>query len=434
MKTYQEIVDYIYQIPKFTKKNSEVTSRAFFDFLKKPGSNQKIIHVAGTNGKGSICAYLNQILIESEHSVGMFTSPHLVYIEERFQINGVMIARDKFVALFQDVFHKIILFQDKNPSYHPTFFELLFFMAMQYFEKEKVEIIILETGLGGRLDATNIIAEPLISVISKIGFDHMEFLGNSLYEIASEKAGIIKRNIPVVYWSEEDEVNKAIIEKATKEHAKLYPISNLNVKIEKNRDKKIDFSYNSSYYKDMYCKLNTVALYQVENALLAIKVIEAIRNKISVNKEEILAGLYKTKWPGRMEEVSANVYLDGAHNVDGMKAMLQGISFIKGEKDILLFSAVKDKNYEGMIFELSKVKEFTEICITKIPGDRGINPSVIEEIFRKYGKENVCIIENVTEAYQVCKLKMQEQKEIHAMYVVGSLYLVGLIKEIIDSK
>ena len=432
MKTYQEIVDYIYGIPKFTKKNTQNDTRLFYAFLKKPGIKQKIIHVAGTNGKGSVCAYVNQILVESGCSVGMFTSPHLVHIEERFQMNGEQINREKFVELFMYILEKIKTYQKTNPDYFPTFFEFLFFMAMQYFENQKTMFIILETGLGGRLDATNIIEEPLVCVITKIGLDHTEYLGNSISQIASEKAGIIKKNVPVVYWNENENVNTVIEAKAGKENAKLYPINQKNVKIVKNRDKKIDFSYNSSYYKDMYCKLDTKAFYQVENALIAIKVFEAIHEVISIKTRKIQIGLLKTKWPGRMEEIAPNIYLDGAHNVDGIKAMLQGIQFEKGEKNILLFSVVNDKKYEDMIFELCKAKVFTCVCITKIPGERGIETEILKEIFNKYGEADIFVIDNAKDAYQYCIEQKRKDQKIHSLYVTGSLYLIGLIKEIVE--
>lgn len=432
MKTYQEIVDYIYSIPKFTSKNTMEHTSLFYAFLKQPGNNLKIIHVAGTNGKGSVCAYINQIFMESEHLVGMFTSPHLVCMEERFQINGKKISQEEFTGLFHILSKEVIRYQKKNPTYYPTFFEFLFFMAMVYFEEKKVEVIILETGLGGRLDATNIISNPIVSVITKIGLDHTEYLGNSITEIATEKAGIIKKNVPVVFWSDNEEVNTVISRKAKEKNAKLYPINLSKVEVNKNRDKNIDFSYNSSYYRCIHCKLNNTSLYQVENALLAIRVFEVIRKVFSVEKKKIQIGLSKTKWPGRMEEAEPNIYLDGAHNVDGIQAMLRGIHFKKGEKKILLFSVVKDKNYEAMISELAKKNQFNLICITKIPGERGLETEKIKKIVQKYTKIDVLIIEDVKEAFEYCKKEMQKNKETQTLYVVGSLYLIGLIKEILE--
>lgn len=192
IKNYEQAVEYILDVPKFTKKNDMSDTKRFLKKLKNPEKDMKIIHIAGTNGKGSVCAYLCSVLKEAGFLTGMFTSPHLVDIRERFRIGGEMISEEQFLQVFLQVYENI------DGDYHPTFFEYLFFMAILLFKKAKVDYCILETGLGGRLDATNAVEKKEISIITEIGFDHMEYLGSTLTEIAGEKAGIIKENTPVV--------------------------------------------------------------------------------------------------------------------------------------------------------------------------------------------------------------------------------------------
>ena len=187
--TYDEAVAYLLDIPKFTKKNTMEDTKAFLKELNLPLEHKKIIHVAGTNGKGSVCFYLNNLLNGAGKNTGLFTSPHLVDIRERFRINGQMVSKEAFFEAFLVVYNKVMSkFNDTLGGYHPTFFEFLFFMAMLLFKCEEIEYIILETGLGGMLDATNSIEKKELTVITRIGLDHTEYLGNTLSEIAKEKA------------------------------------------------------------------------------------------------------------------------------------------------------------------------------------------------------------------------------------------------------
>lgn len=200
---YEEAVDYVLQIPKFTKKNTPEDTRRFYEYLGRPGERSGLIHVAGTNGKGSVCSYIDSVLEEAGYRTGLFTSPHLVDVRERFRLKGEMISTEDFARVFNQVLENVENFSEKcgNGVYHPTFFEMLFFMAMLWFQEKRADYIILETGMGGRLDATNVIAHPCVTVITRIGLDHTEYLGNSKEEIAGEKAGIIKKGVPVVFWN-----------------------------------------------------------------------------------------------------------------------------------------------------------------------------------------------------------------------------------------
>ena len=229
--SYEEAVNYILDVPRFTKKNVPEDTERFFDFLGRPGENALIVHVAGTNGKGSVCAYISSVLERAGISTGLFSSPHLVDIRERFRLNGEMIGREAFASCLNRVMGGLEAFRLKTgkTEYHPTFFELLFFMGMLWFSDQKAEAVVLETGMGGRLDATNVVRRPAVCVITRIGMDHMEYLGDTKEKIAAEKAGIIKPHVPVVFWEEEPSVSRVIVEKAKKNGAETVPVSEQEV-------------------------------------------------------------------------------------------------------------------------------------------------------------------------------------------------------------
>ena len=191
MKNYDEAVEYLLNIPKFSKKTTKENLLELLKRLGNPHKAMKIIHVAGTNGKGSVCAFLNTLLLAAKKQTGLFTSPHLVKMNERMRINGKDVSDERFLQVFQQVYQTVGQML-KQGFTHPSFFEYLFVMALVLFEKENVEYVILETGLGGRLDATNIIEHPMLTIITSISFDHTEILGDTLHKIAMEKAGIIK--------------------------------------------------------------------------------------------------------------------------------------------------------------------------------------------------------------------------------------------------
>ena len=216
--------EYLNQIPMWTrKKNSLVQIRRFLEEMGNPDRSLSVIHVAGTNGKGSVCAYLTSALCEAGYQVGTFTSPHLVDIRERFLLNGVKVEEEEFVRSFNRVKDTWLVLQEKG-MHHPTFFEFLFYMAADLFSRNKVDFWVMETGMGGRLDTTNVVEHPLLTAITSISLDHTQYLGNTIKEIAGEKAGIIKEGVPVVYAGENQESSAVILEQAAKRHAPAYPV------------------------------------------------------------------------------------------------------------------------------------------------------------------------------------------------------------------
>lgn len=420
--------DYILGIPKFSGKNSIEVSKDFYSYLNKPGADLKIIHVAGTNGKGSVCAYLKSILIESGFSVGFFSSPHLVTICERIRLNDELIGEDAF-ALYTNILLKKIeeYRKEKATTYHPSFFEFLFFMAMLYYEKERPDYVILETGLGGRLDATNIIDNKVLTIITKLGFDHMEYLGDTLEDIAKEKAGIMRSNVPVVTLSEPSVAYEVITECAKNLQTPVFTVGKEDISFSKNAYKGIDFSFYSRYYGNVSAMLNTIATYQTYNAALAVKGLEAMRiDKVTL--DAVQRGLNKAVWEGRMEEIYPEVFLDGAHNEDGINAFLDTVrnDGFTGKR-VLMFAVVRDKQYDDMIKLLAQSELFNAISVSKAGGQRELKIDEIQGLFEQYTDCPVTYYENVSQAFRETVLHRGQDSRV---YIAGSLYLVGEIKEL----
>ena len=211
--TYKQAEEYILSIPKFSSKNSMEDTKDFLRFLGNPDRELQIIHVAGTNGKGSVCAFLTSILCHAGYHVGTFISPHLVTMRERFLVDREMVSEEEFLEAFLQIKTALEAYADGD-SYHPSFFEYLFFMSMLIFRKKQVDYVVLETGLGGRLDATNSVEKKLATVITSIGYDHMEYLGDTLTAIAGEKAGIMRPGTPVIFSDKNPQVTEAILQAA----------------------------------------------------------------------------------------------------------------------------------------------------------------------------------------------------------------------------
>ena len=341
--TYEKACEYIYSIPKFTKKNGLEHTKKLLKRMGNPQNRFEVIHVAGSNGKGSVCAFINSVLCVAKKPTGLFVSPHLICMEERFVVNGKNCTQEDFLESFSQVKKVVDQMQEEGLA-HPAFFEFLFAMGMEIFAKNKVQYVILETGLGGRLDATNIFVEPLMTIITSISLEHTEILGDTIAKIASEKEGIIKEGIPVIYDGGNEEASEVIVSYARKKRAPYYEINLENLKIHKITGNHIDFSIHSSY-DDFNLVIPFAAEYQMMNAALAYKALELLRIEIGYNPVDIYIGMGQVRWPGRMQEVVPDVYFDGAHNTAGIAVFLRTVIRISNEKPILLFSMVKEKNY-----------------------------------------------------------------------------------------
>jgi dihydrofolate synthase/folylpolyglutamate synthase len=411
-------------IPRFAPlKHSLAELQAFMAEIGNPSAGLKVVHVAGTNGKGSVCAYLQSILLNAGISCGLFTSPHLVTMRERVQINGQMISEEEFCAVFRELRAELTV-----AGFSPTFFECLFLMALKVFERQGVEYIILETGLGGRLDATNALAEKKLAVITRLGYDHMEQLGATLAEIAGEKAGIMRGGVPAVVLAQTAEAQGAIERAAAERGADLQIIDPAEAMIRGNIDlgnNPIDFSYQSGSDRSEGLRLATRGLYQLDNAALAIRA-ALLLNEERITAKAVAAGLAQAVWPGRMEEIAPGFIVDGAHNSEGIEAFLASVAAIPctGER-YLLFAAAREKQSRAMLEMLAAAGLFGEIVACPLDNERTLTVAVLAALpglSRVFG--------GVGEALGY----LYERKEAGDLFfAVGSLYLVGEIKQAVGA-
>lgn len=345
--------EYLLDIPFWTKKKNTLEQvRAFLEELGNPDEELQIIHVAGTNGKGSVCADLTSVLREAGYHVGTFVSPHLVDIRERFLLDGIPVSEEIFERSFQKVLSAVQMMTSRGYC-HPTFFEFVFLMAMVIFQEQKPDYVILETGLGGRLDTTNVIRRPLGCVITSISLEHTQYLGDSIEKIASEKAGIIKKGIPVVYDANQPEASAVICKRAEEMASKAYGLDR----------------------EDSYGQVDFAAPYQAMNAALAVKLLQVLEIP-GVDDQVIQRGLSSVCWKGRMQKIGPGIWLDGAHNPGGIQAFIEAVRKISGTDTTgqgglqLLFAAVSDKDYGQMIEMLCRGLPIDRVTVVHLNSDR----------------------------------------------------------------
>ncbi len=437
---YDEAVKYICNIPRFDSRGKTGNENLIqvLKLLDMPHMAHRCIHIAGTNGKGSTAQFIKSILVSAGFNVGVFTSPHLVSINERIVtvIDGVekQIDEKDFLDTFNAVLEKNNLLVKKgNP--HISFFEFIFAVAAVYFADKSLDFVIYETGLGGRLDATNLLV-PEVSVITSIGLDHTKYLGDTIEKIAYEKAGIIKKNVPVVFNTGEPCADRVILQIAGKLGTDAINVAKTKFIINEITDKTIDFSVSGRYYSYDNLRINTCGTYQVENAVTAIEACRTLFRKTDLEKRVMDVSNIKNAlkcffWAGRMERIDDHVILDGAHNLDAIIKFAKGVKQISKDKEIiLLYASSSDKDYEQIIKYMCSNLKLKKVYITQIESDRKTEPQKIKKIFDMY-KKDICIISRDNDIKADFKAAFCEaQRENKMLYCVGSLYLVGSIKSI----
>ena len=421
---YTEAVDYIETIPKFTVKHPPEHTRELLSRLGNPQEGIKIIHVAGTNGKGSVCAYLNAMLLAGGKKTGLFTSPHLVRINERFQINGEDVSDEQFLDAFLKV-EKAAKEYEAEGEGHPSYFETLFLMGMLIFKAAGVEYLVMATGLGGRLDATNVVEKPLACIITSISRDHTEYLGDTLEAIAGEKAGIIKAGVPVIYDASQPGPASVIAAKAKEMGSPAWPMEPSFYEMKTQSREGITFTFAYPGGEKAELVIPYVAKYQMMNASLAFYTMHILQDVHDIPKNVLAEGLSKIKWPCRMEMAAPGVIIDGAHNEDGIAQFVSTAGYFAKENEItILFTAVADKHYHEMIGEICEGIHPSHVVATQIDGSRVVPAEVLAEDFRKAGCTDVCAEPEIGAAYE----KALGKKGSGMLFCVGSLYLAGELK------
>lgn len=389
--------------------------------LDNPQDRLRFVHVAGTNGKGSTCAMVAQILQEAGYTVGLFTSPYLIHFEERIRVDGIPIPYERLCEVTQ----KVRLVADAMND-HPTEFELMTAVAFLYFAEENCDIVVAEVGLGGRLDSTNCISTVDVSVIANISYDHRAILGNTLSEIAGEKAGIIKSGVRVVSAFQSDEAATVIAECAQRNHASLTVVD--TSALSGNND--------SFSYKDRnHLSLSMLAHYQMYNAALALETIDALRDLgWHIGEDAIYQGLKRTNWHGRFELVrkKPDFIIDGAHNSEGVDALIDSLQRIYQKKVIFIIGVMSDKDYPEM---LEKILPLGKAFIAVEPHNpRALSAYKLARSIRFTGQDilgcSACIrpyeAKSIADGVQKALSLAQEDDVICAC---GSLYYLGDVVE-----
>jgi len=397
---YEKILKYLYSLETSKIKLGLENIQAILNRIGNPEKELRYIHVAGTNGKGSVCAMIFYILKEANYKTGMYTSPHLKKFNERIRINDESISDRELV----DYFLKI-----KPHITNQSFFEIATAMAFLYFKEKNVDFVVLEVGLGGRLDATNVVT-PLISVITNIGLEHTDILGSTIEKIAYEKAGIIKNNIPIIAGAKGKSL--AVIKKIAKErNAQLFPVK---------KYKKVIFD-------------NLKGSFQQTNKDIALTAIDILKKfyPLRIKFFHIQNGIKKTQWKGRLEFISKNVLIDCAHNPDGFKVLFNELKQIKKNKKIKNFIFVVGiQNDKDIPHILNTINPFVStIIFTKSKNEKASNPQYLLSTFKKINRNKsikLKIIKNPILALKYAR-KITDKKEL--IVVTGSIYMVGEIIE-----
>lgn len=359
---YQEARCYIDETMKYGSVLGLATIRELLRRLDHPQDKLKIIHIAGTNGKGSALAYISTILTEAGFRVGRYISPVIFSYRERIQINEAYITKEAFAELVS-VIRVTIDSMIRDGFTHPTAFEIETALSFMYFLRESCDFVVLETGLGGRDDATNVMKQVVCSVITSISLDHMQYLGETVEEIASHKAGIIKENCPVILYHQKKEVEEVIYSIAKDRKSIVCVTKPESLKVQESVIGHQAFSYETSrgnLYKDLEIKLNgSVQLY---NACTAIETVELLKEQgYVITEDQIRTGLKSTVWRGRLEQIGSKplFLVDGAHNPDAAERLREAIiTYLKGKRIVYIMGVLADKDYQKIIASTAELADF----------------------------------------------------------------------------
>jgi dihydrofolate synthase/folylpolyglutamate synthase len=418
--TYAETIDYLYGIRLFGQKLGLGTTQYLLRLMGDPQKSLRFIHIAGTNGKGSVAAMLHAVLSRAGYKTGLYTSPHLVSFCERFQISGQSIAESDVVRLVEQIKPRLESVAAHPEFRAPTFFEAVTAAGLQYFHEQKTDVVVWETGLGGRLDATNVVT-PLASVITNIAFDHTQYLGETLPQIAMEKCGIIKPGVPVVTASVAEEVLRVIRATAT---AHGCPLTIIGQDVcatrlsEDEQGQRVELAGTRQSYGPVTIPL--LGAHQTINCATAIAALEA--SGLPVTPQQVSEGLSQTTWPGRFQIVKHHptVVLDGAHNAAAADRLAATVrERCAGQKLTLILGVLRDKNYDQMCQILAPLAE--RILCVPVNSERTCDPDQLARwCMAANPRLRITIARNLAEAYAQARSENAE-----AIVITGSLFLVG---------
>jgi dihydrofolate synthase / folylpolyglutamate synthase len=416
---YQESIDYLFGLQKYGIKFGLNCTEHILARLGNPHHRLRCIHIAGTNGKGSTAAMLSSVLKQQGMRVGLYTSPHLVRFTERFRINDSEVSPERIIEVFRQVRQVI---DDAEP---PTFFEVVTAMAFQYFAEEEVDWAIVEAGMGGRLDATNVM-RPQVSVITNVSFDHEEFLGNTLGAITREKAGIIKNRVPVVTGARQPLVQAILKAACLRLEA---PIFRLGKDFRAKRNSDGSLRYEGLRQRFPSLALNLAGGHQLHNAALALATIEVLENyrALTLNLSAVQEGLLKVYWPARLEimQESPLIVLDGAHNPQGAECLRDALKQLFPKRRLhLVLGIMADKDLRGILKRLLPSAE--TVIFTQPKYARAANPEALRRLARPY-LQRLYVVPDPESAIQQAKSLAAPEDVV---CITGSLYFAGEVKEL----
>lgn len=427
---YEEALEYISQTNKFGIRLGLENIGKLLELLGNPQETLNIIHVAGTNGKGSVCSFISNILRESGYKVGLYTSPYLETFTERIRVNGENIPQEDVARIIGLIKEKIQVMVSQGYVY-PTEFEVVTAMAFYYYSEQKVDFVALEVGLGGRYDATNIITKSLVSVITSISLDHTGILGDTIEKIAYEKAGIIKENGIVLVYNQTDEAKDVIKSVCKEKNAKYIEVNfdSINIKKSNINSQVYDCNVMGETYKNLEIML--IGEHQINNSILAMSVLEYLKDtkKLdNVSEESIRKGLITTKWPGRIEKIKESpiFIIDGAHNEDGAKSLAKALDkHFKDKKLTLLIGMLEDKDIDGVLDIL--MPKFSKVVTTTPNNPRAINSDILKEKILKY-------VSDVTSKHEIedaVNYTLETSNKDDIIISAGSLYMIGTVRTLV---
>lgn len=412
-------IDKIHSLDKFGSRPGLDRIQRFLSILGNPQDNLKFVHVAGTNGKGSTCAMLSAVLTAAGYKTGLFISPYIVDFRERIQINGKMISEEVLENAVEKTFPVIEKLREDGCVI--TEFEYVMALEFLIHSEAECDVVVLETGLGGLLDCTNVIKPPLCSVITKIGLDHTAVLGDTIEQIAAQKCGIIKSGSPAVASAQDKSVMKLIESDCASKGVQLIKSESLPVKVLANSLDGIKLEYN-----DIRLNLPLVGAHQIENAKTALSVLEVIHESFPVKSENIQSGFARTTNPARLEVLGKNplVILDGAHNPDGINALKNALeAYLPDKKKSLLLGMLADKDSKSSVKLLGGL--FDKVFTVPVNNPRTLSSEALAEECRQHFSETECFgnpFSAFDAAYETAK------KENNALIIAGSLYLAGELR------
>lgn len=398
------------------------------DRLGRPQDRLKFIHIAGTNGKGSTAGFISSILEAAGYKTGLYTSPEVFCYRERYRIQHKNISINKFCSIFERV-QKTTDEMETEGQYHPTVFEVETAAALLYFAEEQCDYVVLETGMGGKLDATNLVKNTVAAVFTSISMDHMQYLGNTLQEIAENKAGIIKNNCYVISGIQKQETENVLRTAAKERNAAFYIVDEKEIRNKKATYKKLIFSYKGIQKLEVHM----TGMYQFENCALAVETILSLNgHEWNINEEQIRQGIVKTGWDGRFTVINEKplFVIDGAHNPDAAEKLAQSIAnYFTNKKIIYIIGILKDKEADEIIRLTAHFAE--QIIAIGIPGNpRSMDVLDLAMIAKRY-HNSVTAADSIEEAVEMAYLLADKDSVIIAF---GSLSYLGRIRDIVDHR